>query len=116
VGWTEITCRERDALFASRPLRPFSSHTDTTGEFGEPFIYTEWGDPTTEKPVLRDYRWPGPNDTADTRPCRHTQYSDECNCFPHGPEEPCTCDGCWACKGHEVGCTCDIAWDCEHHK
>lgn len=30
---------------------------------------------------------------------------------PHGPDEPCTCDGCWACKGHVVGCTCDIDWD-----
>lgn len=31
--------------------------------------------------------------------------------FPHGPNEPCTCDGCWACAGHVVGCTCDIDWD-----
>lgn len=30
---------------------------------------------------------------------------------PHGPDEPCTCKGCWACKGAEVGCTCDIDWD-----
>lgn len=37
---------------------------------------------------------------------------------PHGPDEPCTCDGytvggekcvCW--PGRVVGCTCDIAWD-----
>ena len=30
---------------------------------------------------------------------------------PHGPDDPCTCDGCWACAGHVVGCTCDIDWD-----
>lgn len=30
---------------------------------------------------------------------------------PHGPDEPCTCDGCGACKGRQVGCTCDIDWD-----
>jgi hypothetical protein len=30
---------------------------------------------------------------------------------PHGPDEPCTCEGCWACTGNEVGCTCDIDWD-----
>jgi len=30
---------------------------------------------------------------------------------PHGPDDPCTCEGCWACKGAEVGCTCDIDWD-----
>lgn len=35
-------------------------------------------------------------------------------CFPHTTDEPCTCDGCGACAGHELGCTCDIAWDCEH--
>lgn len=35
-------------------------------------------------------------------------------CYPHGPDEPCTCDGCWACAGHVVGCTCDIDWGCEH--
>ncbi|MFL6096583.1 MAG: hypothetical protein ACJ71Y_14115 [Blastococcus sp.] len=37
-----------------------------------------------------------------------------CDCFPHGPDEACTCSGCWACIGRVVGCTCDIAWDCEH--
>jgi len=30
---------------------------------------------------------------------------------PHGPDEPCTCKGCWACAGREQGCTCDINWD-----
>lgn len=30
---------------------------------------------------------------------------------PHGPDEPCTCKGCGACKGGEYGCTCDIDWD-----
>lgn len=35
-------------------------------------------------------------------------------CFPHGPDDPCSCDGCWDCEGGVVGCTCDIAWDCEH--
>jgi hypothetical protein len=30
---------------------------------------------------------------------------------PHGPDQPCTCDGCWACTGRVVGCTCDIDWD-----
>ncbi len=30
---------------------------------------------------------------------------------PHGPDDPCTCDGCWACEGHVFRCTCDIDWD-----
>jgi len=42
-----------------------------------------------------------------------------CTGFPHGPTEPCTCDGtaadgtpCGACTGHVTGCTCDIDWSC----
>lgn len=35
--------------------------------------------------------------------------------FPHGPDEPCTCDDChggrYGCTGHVIGCTCDIEWD-----
>lgn len=38
----------------------------------------------------------------------------DCNCYPHGPNEPCTCGGCTSCVGREVGCTCDIDWDCPH--
>lgn len=37
-------------------------------------------------------------------------------CFPHGPDQPCTCNGCWICAGHVFGCTCDIGWDCEHER
>lgn len=61
----------------------------------------------------------------------------ECRGVPHGPDEPCTCDGCWGCDrqynenydkehagefrpdmffsavgGHVPGCTCDIDWEC----
>ncbi|AIK69368.1 hypothetical protein SEA_DALLAS_160 [Mycobacterium phage Dallas] len=35
-------------------------------------------------------------------------------CFPHGPDDSCTCAGCWDCDGLIVGCTCDIDWGCEH--
>ena len=28
---------------------------------------------------------------------------DRCTCWPHGPDEACTCDGCWACAGAVVG-------------
>jgi hypothetical protein len=40
-----------------------------------------------------------------------TREEREKKAFPHGPNEPCTCEGCWACKGHEMNCTCDIEWD-----
>lgn len=35
-----------------------------------------------------------------------------CTGFPHGPTEPCTCDGCTQCTGRVTGCTCDIDWPC----
>lgn len=35
-----------------------------------------------------------------------------CDCYPHGPQEPCTCTGCRYCPGHKYGCTCDINWAC----
>jgi hypothetical protein len=38
-----------------------------------------------------------------------------CGCYPHGPDDFCTCDGCTGCVGREKGCCCDIAWDCEHN-
>jgi len=38
----------------------------------------------------------------------HRRMTEAC---PHGVNEPCTCDGCWACAGRVVGCTCDIDWD-----
>lgn len=36
----------------------------------------------------------------------------KCECYPHGPYEPCTCTGCGVCDGRVYGCTCDINWDC----
>jgi hypothetical protein len=36
---------------------------------------------------------------------------------PHGPDDPCTCDGTTSrgercvCVGHVIGCTCDIDWE-----
>lgn len=35
-----------------------------------------------------------------------------CTGVPHGPNDPCTCTGCWACPGNVLGCTCDIDWEC----
>lgn len=40
--------------------------------------------------------------------------------MPHGPDEPCTCDGttingdACVCPGHVLGCTCDIDWETAH--
>jgi len=62
--WIEINCQERDDLywngFAALP-KPIASSTDP-----ERYIYTEWGHPDTDEPVLRDHRWPD-----GSRPCKH---------------------------------------------
>lgn len=55
-----------------------------------------------------------------------------CVYIPHGPDEACTCTGCWACQesarewldlpdtpencliglsGRVIGCSCDIDWE-----
>lgn len=44
------------------------------------------------------------------------EVTEACRCFSHGPFEPCTCNGCWTCRGRVDGCTCDINWDCEHRE
>jgi hypothetical protein len=65
--WREITCEEREELFArldggtARNLAVLASSTDP-----ERYIFTEWGDRTSEAPVLRDHRFPD-----GSRPCKH---------------------------------------------
>lgn len=58
VLWQVITCKERDELFLQldgddRRLLVLASSTDP-----DYYIFTEWGERATERPVLRDYRWP----------------------------------------------------------
>ncbi len=54
-GWTPVACEQSDLIRDS--LRPVSSLTDLTGQYGPPIVYTEWAT-DDERPVLRDYRWP----------------------------------------------------------
>jgi hypothetical protein len=63
-GWTPITCVESDVIRDS--MAPRSSLTDPDGNYGEGVVYTEWADPISERPVLRDYRWTEPG-----RDCQH---------------------------------------------
>lgn len=67
---------------------------------------------TIEEALVEVSRWHAA-EMADTHPdpfaVGDSQLVDP-DC-PHGPDEPCTCDGCWCCEGHVVGCTCDINWD-----
>lgn len=86
-SWQKITCLERDELKGSRNLVPISSCTDMGGAYGDPEIFTEWGDRGTEKPVLRDRRFPalftGSEDpmtnarTPDSKPCEHYRFEDQ---------------------------------------
>lgn len=80
MTWRKIDCKERDEAKERYDLVPISSCTDLGGEFGDPSMFTEWGDRSTEEPVLRDHRWPPryPNDglpshppLPDSRPCEH---------------------------------------------
>lgn len=80
MAWRKISCAERDEVKARYDLVPISSCTDLDGEFGTPSIFIEWGDRTTEEPVLRDQRWPSRYTAQemteyatrlDERPCEH---------------------------------------------
>lgn len=79
--WRQVTCAEREEL-VNRPggrydgLAPFSSLTDPDGQYGEPCIFTEWGEAGTDIPVLRDYRWPRREmETPDATTCEHFAFA-----------------------------------------
>ena len=82
--WIEITCAERDQIKAEHDLVPISACTDLDAEFhSQPEVFTEWGDRATEKPVLRDYRYPAwpRSDMSepaglDLKPCKHYRFED----------------------------------------
>lgn len=83
-GWRKITCDERDALYNERreQLCVLAGRTDMGGMYGDPEIFTEWGDRETEQPVLRDRRFPPQYPIPpladvrlpDTKPCEHYRY------------------------------------------
>jgi hypothetical protein len=80
--WVTITCQEREELVCRNGERydgfkVAAGFTDSDGQYGQPLIYTEWYDALSgsERPVLRDYRFPAPrNDDGakpDLEPCQH---------------------------------------------
>lgn len=71
-GWVKVTCEESDRCREDRDLKVFSSLTDMEGTYGEPVIYTEWGDRETDRPVVRDYRW-----LKSDRDCEHYLAADQ---------------------------------------
>lgn len=82
MTWQPITCEERDQLANRRvpPLGVLDVLTDMDGRYGEPKVFTTWGDPLTEEQVLWDVRWPGrpaPDEhitVPDAKPCEHYRW------------------------------------------
>lgn len=81
MAWLQITCQEREDLIdevgrdhngPADPYGVFSSLTDMAGEFGEPYVFTEWGNRESGKPLLTDHRWP-----ESDKPCEHYKYIEE---------------------------------------
>jgi len=81
MSWRKITCQEREDLIdrvgrsyngPADPYGVFASRTDLTGEFGEPYVFTEWGNKDTDTPLLQDRRWPDSD-----RPCEHYEYEED---------------------------------------
>ena len=74
MTWRRVTCAERDEVYAAGIARwsVGASLTDLDGEYGDPEMFTEWWDRQTEKPVLRDRRYPSREaGQRDLRPCEH---------------------------------------------
>lgn len=69
-GFVRVSCMTADVIRAAEIVKPTSSLTDLTGEFGEPQIFTEWSIERTDgsfSVVLRENRWPRDPD----RDCEH---------------------------------------------
>lgn len=75
MAWEQISCTDRETLYARSDLSVGASLTDLEGMHGEPQILTEWCDRATEVPVLKDQRWPQRSGVKpDVKPCRHERW------------------------------------------
>ena len=95
MTWHPITCQEREALVdklgrsyggfsKASGVGVLSSKTDLDGAYGPPEVFTEWGY-DYDRPVLRDFRWPGGSgscahyehrpDTPDESPDEHGEHT-----------------------------------------
>jgi len=75
--WRRVSCEERDDVYNAGidGWGVGSSLTDLDGLYGEPQMFTEWWDKATERPVLRDRRYPSRDlGRRDLRPCEHHLY------------------------------------------
>ena len=77
MTWQWITCDDREALAAEHiysghrfsPWSVAAGLSDIDGEYGTPYVLTEWYDPATDLPTLKDERWP-----KEHHPCRHARW------------------------------------------
>lgn len=70
MGFVRVGCLIADVMRQAEIVKPASSLTDMTGEFGEPTVFTEWGVTATDgsyRVALREIRWPSDPD----RDCEH---------------------------------------------
>lgn len=76
MTWEQISCAERDALYARSVLSVGASLTDLDGQYGEPHILTEWHDRATGVLILKDQRWPQlSGEKPDAKVCRHERWA-----------------------------------------
>lgn len=75
MTWVEITCQAREALaqeyiYGASRWGVAAGFTDLDGEYGIPYVMTEWYDPATDLPTLKDERWPESHHL-----CRHVRWA-----------------------------------------
>lgn len=70
AAWVPVSCHVADVIRHSDMMHPISTLTDLDGGFGEPQVYTMWGF-DDERPVMREWRWPGGFGKPDVKPCEH---------------------------------------------
>lgn len=67
--WVRADCKASDTARGDHDVKVWSSLSDTTGDFGVPLMFTEWGTPDGTRPVVADLRY-----IDSDKPCEHYVY------------------------------------------
>lgn len=84
LTWQRISCKRRDDIYylqtgQTQELCVISGRSDMTGQFGDPRVETIWGDPMTDRAVLKDVRHPRyewDSQSGDREPCEHYEFGE----------------------------------------
>lgn len=71
--WVIASCEEYQAAVSDQGLRVWASLTDPDGQFGEPKVYTLWGDPGT-RPIAASLALYDRRDSRKVVRCIHATY------------------------------------------